>query len=492
MKTGSRVTSVVRGAALTVGMRWVDRLVGIASTLILARLLVPDDFGVIAMASLVIGLIDVLFDIGVHVALIQNTEATDDHYHTAWTLRLLQAVAATLIIIGVAPFAADYFNDARITAVLQVSAVGITLVALENMGVVDFQKQMRFGLDFRFTFAKRIAAFLATVVLAFLLRSYWALVVGSLVGRAVGVALSFTMHPMRPRLSLARFHDIFSISKWMLLRSISSYFSNNAHKFVIGGRADAATLGGFTLAQQIAAMPSTELLAPLNRVLFPAFVKAKHDLEELKRVFLLAQGIQTVVVMPMAVGLVMLAPEVVSLLLGQRWLFVAPFVQVLGLASIAQSIAVSASYLLMTRGEFALQTLLTMAQVAIFFFAAIVLLPHGDAMVMAWLSLLVVCLGLVSTVWLLLRHMENIRLANILGTVLRPLIAAGVMAAAMAGVNASLASGLLLALPIKIAAGAVTYLVTLAALWAVAGRPAGSESYLWAKLRGQFQRRTRT
>lgn len=488
---GDQPTSVLRGAALTVAMRWTDRLIGIVSTLILARVLVPDDFGVIAMAALVIGFIDVLFDVGVNVALIQNTEATPAHYHTAWTLRLIQAAVATVLIIVAAPFAADYFKDPRITPVLQVSAIGVLLVALENIGVIDFQKHMRFGLDFRFVFLKRIAGFVVTIAAAFILRSYWALVIGGLAGRVLGVALSYGMHPMRPRLSLEKFKAIFAVSQWMILRSIANYLNAHMHQFIVGGRTDAATVGGYSLAQQIASMPSTELLAPLNRVLFPAFVKAKHDPVELKRVFLLAQGVQTLVVMPLSVGLAMLATEAVAILLGAQWQFVVPFVQVLALASIAQSISVSGSYLLLTLGDFGRQTLLTVAQLLLFLAGALWLLPTGGAQEIANLRLGVIVVGLALSVALLLNRMAGIRLTDILMTVHRPLIASGVMALAISAVASQLHTTLLLALAIKAAVGGIVYLATIATLWWLTGRPEGSETYVLGKLRGLpvFQRR---
>lgn len=481
---GSKATSVLRGAALTVAMRWTDRLIGIASTLILARILVPADFGVIAMASLVIGLVDVLFDVGVNIALIQNSEATPDHYHTAWTLRVMQAAVSTGLIVASAPWAADYFGDPRVTPVLQVSAVGVLLVALENIGVVDFQKKMRFTLDFRFSFSKRIVGFIATVTLALLLRSYWALVIGSLVGRAVGVVISYQLHPMRPRFTLVRFREIFAVSQWMMLRSVVNYLSSSLHKWIVGGRMDAATTGGYALAQQISSMPSTELLAPLNRVLFPAFVRVKHDDAELKRVFLLAQGVQTLIVMPLAVGLALLAREAVVILLGAQWAFVVPFVQVLALAAIAQSIAVSGNYLLMTRGEYGRQTLQTLALVLLFLFGALVVWPDADALGIAHLRLGVVMCALVLSVSLLLNRIKNIRLLDILATVTRPAAACVVMALVVLAIDRQLQAGLVVALLVKGSAAALAYAASIALLWRLAGRPAGSEVFVAGKLRG--------
>ena len=96
LKASLRRTTAFRGAILTVGMRWTDRLMGLVSTLILARLLVPEDFGLVAMAMVIAGLLDVLLDLGVSAALVQNARADSDDFHTAWTLRLCQVSLAAI------------------------------------------------------------------------------------------------------------------------------------------------------------------------------------------------------------------------------------------------------------------------------------------------------------------------------------------------------------------------------------------------------------
>ena len=206
--TDSSSNSVFKGALMTVLMRWTDRLIGFISTLILARVLVPEDFGVIAMASLVVGLLDVLLDLGVNVALIQNRTPSQAHYDSAWTLRLAQAATTALLIVIASPFAGDYFNDPRVTPVLQFMALSLFVAGLENIGTITFQKEMRFDLEYRFNFSKRIVAFLVTVTSAWLLHSYWALVFGTLAGRIFGVFLSYRMVAMRPRLCTEKMREI--------------------------------------------------------------------------------------------------------------------------------------------------------------------------------------------------------------------------------------------------------------------------------------------
>ena len=186
--------SPAKGALLVVGMRWSDRLIGVISTLILVRLLVPADFGIVAMASIVVGLVDTLLDLGVGSALIQNRHAGRDEFDTAWTLRLAQSALAAIVLWFIAPYAAESFRDPRVLDVLRLMALTVLLGGFENIGIVSFQKNMEFGRDFRFFFLRRLSGFSATIVLAFLLHSYWAMVIGALVGRLAGVGLSFVLH----------------------------------------------------------------------------------------------------------------------------------------------------------------------------------------------------------------------------------------------------------------------------------------------------------
>ena len=479
---GAGRTSVFKGAILTVSMRWTDRLIGFVSTLILARLLVPGDFGIVAMASLVVGLVDVLLALGVNVALIRNPDATPAHYNTAWTLRLAQATLAAAIVFAVAPEAAAYFNDPRILPVLRFMALSMLLPGLENIGIITFQKEMRFGLDFRFVFLKRIAAFLVTILAAWLLQSYWALVIGTLAGRSFGVLLSYRMHPMRPRLSLEKLKEIFGVSQWMLVNNIAVYANRNLDKMLIGRRADASVVGGYTLADEISAMPSTEVLAPLNRVLFPAFVAAKNSLDELKRLYLLAQGVQSLLGIAAGVGLALVAHEAVLVLLGAKWLFVVPFVQMLALANVVESITTSGRYVLLTMGRVRSTALVSWLQVVFFATGALLVLPDGDALQLASLRVVAVLAEFFLSIWLLMRTLNNVGLPDILRTVWRPLLATATMALAVIFIGEAMQLGPLAGLILKIAIGMATFPAAILLLWWAAGKPAGAESYLLEKL----------
>jgi len=475
-------TSIAKGAFITISMRWIDRVIGLASTLILARLLHPEDFGIIAMASLVIGLVDVLFDLGVNVALIQNPNATQEHYNTAWTLRILQTLCTASVIVLGAPFAGDYFGDQRVVPVIQFMAIGLVVNGLENIGVVSFQKNMQFGRDFRFLFLKRITGFVVTVAAALAIQSYWALVVGALAGRVMGVILSYLMHPMRPRLSLAKFREIFAVSQWMLVRSVGAYLDNNLHRMFVGRISGTATMGAYTLADEISAMPSSELLAPINRVLFPAFAQARENAPELKRLLLLAQGVQTLIGVPAAIGLALVAHEAIAILLGEKWLMTVPFVQLLALTHAAQAITTSTGYALITIGHARRSAALVWAKVAIFCTGIFLLMPELDAIQIAQVRLATGVITVILALWLIINAMNNLHVRDILATIARPFAGALVMSVTLLLLFEGSTWPLIWTLTIKIIVGVIIYSTTVLLLWLIQGKPVGAESYALQKI----------
>ena len=477
-------TSVTTGALLTVAMRWADRAVGFVSVLLLARLLTPADIGIIAMASLVIGLADMLLDLGVHVPLIRNPRATQAHYDTAWTLRLIQTGLATALLVWAAPHAADYFGDPRVQPVLQILAFSLVLGGFENIGVIAFHKEMQFGAEFRFRLIRRLTGFAVTISAAWLLRSYWALVLGTLTGAVLGVTLSYLMHPMRPRFGLSKLGEILAISQWMLVRGIGEYLHQNLHRILVGRWASAATLGAYTLANEIASMPSTELLAPMNRALFPAMAKAQADPSELQRLFLLALGVQAMVAIPAALGLALVAAQAVPLLLGDKWLEAIPLLQLLALVGVAQALTAAGSYVMLVLGKMVHAALVFWGQVLLFVLLILLVLPGAEAATIAALRLAAALASIALSLWLLRQVFPIVRLGDLVAVTYRPLIAALGMALSLVAIDHWLVASPLVLIVVKMFAGAVVYSLVVLLSWRSAKLPSGAEAWLFAKING--------
>ena len=491
------MNSIVRGTLFTVAMRWTDRLIGFVSTVVLARLLLPQDFGIIAMASLVISLVDLLLDLSVRATLIQNHAATQAHFDTAWTLGLMQAAMVALVLVLGAPFAAQYFHEPRVEGVVRALALALLISGTENIGVVCFQKEMQFGRDYVLLFYRRFAGFVVTLAAAWVLRSYWALVIGTVAGRATGVLCSYAMHPMRARLSLVCWREILGVSQWLLARTSGCFFEGQLHRAVVGRNGNPTVMGAYTMAGDISTLPSTELLMPISRVLFPAFVQVRHRPQELKRVFLLAQGVQCLVAMPASAGVALVAPQLVPLMLGPQWTMAVPMVQVLAVAYLASAMLSSTTCLFITLERVKALALFVWAQVGLFVLLAFVVFPSAQAMQVAWLRLAVSMVSDLALVALLLHVFKPLCLRDMLAGVLRPLLATAAMAAGLwlldlrrGQAGATFAPQAMLTA--KVVAGAALYTSTLVLLWHTAGQPAGAEAYvldhLKAALRGLWKK----
>lgn len=471
--------SVFHGALLTVAMRWSDRLIGLISMVVLARLLTPADFGIIAMASVVVGLIDVLLDLGVNIALIHNHEADREDYDTAWTLRLIQAGLAGAAIFILAPLAADYYQNPLVTDVLRVMAFSVVIGGLENIGIVTFQKHMEFGNDFKFFFYKRVAGFLITLIAALLLRTYWAMVIGALAGRVVGMVLSYIMHSHRPKFSLTRLSQIWSFSQWVLIRNIGSYLDSSTDKLLVGGRTSAGITGTYTVASEIAAMPTTELLAPLGRVLFPAFVNKRDDPEAFARSVSTAIGVQALVAIPACVGLALVAGDAVLLLLGAKWTQTAPLIQIMAVTNLLFALVHSGGYALLATGKIKMLAIVTWLQALLFLGAAVIVFPQAGAKELAEIRLAVVAVGSLVLIGIVLSQIKALSAGDIFWSLFRPVLASGLMALTLVALHPLLANlAPMIRLLIEISAGGAVYGVIITLMWLVSGRPEGAEAYL--------------
>src|SRR5436190_8292926 len=184
---------MLKGSAWLIGLRWAVRLTGVLSTLILARLLTPHDFGVVAIAMILVGLLETLGWTGQELALIRHRTPTSEHYNTAWTISALIGVGIAIVIYASAPLVPMYFHEDRAIAVMQWLALRPLLSGLENIGTVDFQRDLRFDRVFGYLFYTKVLSFLVTLAAALVLRNYWALVIGTVAGQASRTILSYCL-----------------------------------------------------------------------------------------------------------------------------------------------------------------------------------------------------------------------------------------------------------------------------------------------------------
>lgn len=470
---GGLRSAVLKGAAWSVVLRWSMRLLGLVSTFILARLLTPADFGLVAMGMLVVGFVEAWLYFGLDTALIQNQRATREHYDTAWTLRLLQSVVVAAGVAFAAPYAAKYFNEPRVVPVIWTLCLVLPISASGNIGVIAFRKDLAFDKEFKLNVTGKLLGFFVTIGAALWLRNYWALVIGTLGGAAFGCVLSYVMHAYRPWFSLAKVRELWSFSQWMLVRSLGHFAEMKADETIVGGMGSAREMGLYSVASELGRLPGSEIAAPLNQALVPGFAKLQEEPGRLAAAYLNVLGTVSAVTLPASIGLALVAKEAVLVLMGPQWLEAVPLLTLLAISgAIRTGESLSASLLLGT-GRPAISAAMSWISGALLIgFALLLIAEHGVlgvaiARVVAGVVVMIIVFSVICRI-------ADIRPVALGQRLWRPLVASLGMAVLVSAIPES-GSGALADLALKVSAGALTYGIALLALWHISGRPSGAE-----------------
>ncbi len=188
MSIGSRVAN---GALWMLALKAATKMIGLISTILLARLLTPEDFGLIAIIMAFFALIEVFGNFSFDTVLIQKKDADRAHYDTAWTFNFIFGLSACSFVFVGSDWIAEFYGDSRLDRIAVALGFLFLISGAQNIGVVQFRKELAFNLEFKFQLIPKILSFFVTIALAFWLRSYWALIWGALVWRFLVVAFSY-------------------------------------------------------------------------------------------------------------------------------------------------------------------------------------------------------------------------------------------------------------------------------------------------------------
>lgn len=471
-----------RGAGWLYASRWIERILDFGAIVVLARLLSPNDFGLVAIAASMVAIVEGLAAFDVNKALIQRRDDDRVLFDSAWTLSALRGVLSALIMVSLAPF----LDDPRLGDVLRVLALSPILTGLLNPRFVAFERDLVFSRPAILSLTAKVGSVIVTLVIAILTGSYWALVIGTLVASALTLILSYALRPYRPRPSLARFSDIFGFSGWLSLTTAVTTLSMETDKLIVGKLLGVADAGRYFMTQRVGALPTRELISPLQRLLFPSFSELVPDPKRLRRVVRESINVLGSLSLPAGVGFALVAHDFIPLALGDQWLSIAPLLMVL-----VPYLGVRATL------SMALPCVLALGRTRLLFWVSLVYaLIHIPAFVAG-----TYVYGLSGSIWSLvvagavytylnawmLRITVGITLGEILGQLRRPVLASLVMtgvvlALPMLGWDlADLAP--LLRLAIRVTLGAAAFGLSLLALWRLEGRPGGFERRVLQVLR---------
>ncbi|MFT4173282.1 MAG: lipopolysaccharide biosynthesis protein [Rhodocyclaceae bacterium] len=478
-------SALMRGTLWSLALRWLTKVIGLVSTIVLARLLVPDDYGVMAMAMLVTGLVEVFLASGADNALLRQPNATRAYADSAWTMKIIEGVIVAAVVAAVAPLAAWYFREPRVAPVMWVLAGGFVIASLGSVGPLLARKDLNFALEVRLGIIAKVISFFVTILCAWWLRSYWALVIGVMSGHLSGCVLTYTLHPHRPRWDTSHVRELWSFSQWLLVSGIGNYFASKVDEFVAGRIGSPGELGVYRVSAEVGTMVSVELGAPINRALLPVLAAMQGDAARMRAALMKTVSAVNTVTLPAGIGLALVAEPAVAVLLGPDWMSAVPYLRVFALMGAVRFVVGPYYTLFMALGHS--RVLAKMSWIELLLFAALAVplarahgVPGLAAAKLGASVAIVLC-------WMALGHRHGLTVAQLGGRLARPvagciLMAVTVWLLPVAGLPA------LLELMARVVAGAVVYGGWIALSWHLSGRPEGIETMIFQRLAPRWRR----
>ena len=474
---------MAKGTGWTVGTQLTIQAIGMLSMMVLARLLVPADFGLVALATALSGALHAVSEFSFDLALIQNQSAARREYDTAWTLSICRNAILAVALAGGAGLIASSFGDERLEPVVYWLALGAFFNGFQNIAIVNFRKELAFHRDLVFMVVGKLGPTAVTVPLAFIWRDYWALVAGIVAGSIFKVALSFVMHKYRPRITFAGWRELMHFSKWLLLGNLCGFIWGRSSTFILGKISGEHAIGVFTLSEEIAGLVSTNLLMPLRRAILPGYAKLANDVERLHEVFLDIFALVFLVSAPLTLGIGVVADPLVRITLGTQWLGAIPLIQVLCVGQFLQLVTAGAGPIYIATGR-------PHYTMVLFAGSAIVMVPllifgvnRAGALGAAYATLAVTVFS-AALDFVLVNRLLHLSVAKLFKGCWRSTIAVLLMLAAVTELQAlwptSQSLGNMISMLVAaVAVGGVVYSVCGLTLWFLAGRPRGAERHLF-------------
>jgi lipopolysaccharide exporter len=322
---------VLKSAGLLLGMQLVQRGLGIISTLVLARLLLPEHFGVVALVVIALQFFELLVEIGNQQYIIQKAKVTEADLNTAWSMDIVTKSAMFVLILFLAPFLADFFETPELTAALAVAAITLPLRALKSPGMMLLAREINYRPIFRLTLWQKGLSFIVVITWAFTSPSHWAIISGTLVSGVVFTIGSYRVHTFRPRWTLVHFRQQWQFSQWLLLRGIVGFTRSQIDNLMVSRLFGTAQLGGYNLVREVSLLPALSAIIPMSEPLLAAISESKSNPQTLAYRIRLSLALMITALIPIT-AFIMLYPElIIRVLLGPDWSEFAPLLEPFGL-----------------------------------------------------------------------------------------------------------------------------------------------------------------
>lgn len=449
----------VTGVKWNLASQGTQQVAQLLTTIVLARLLQPYDFGLVGMAIVVIGFLSLFKDLGTSAAVIQTREVTEELLSSVFWANTAFGCLITIMLAAAAPLAALFFHEPRVTAILRVLSLSFVISASSILQKTIFERELEFRITARAEAVGVIAGAVIGITSALMGAGVWALVAQSLTTASVVSVLLWSLSDWRPKM-LFHWEEIRRVSRYSLnLTGFNTvnYLARNADYLLIGRFLGATSLGVYTLAYRIMLYPLQTVTTVTSRVMFPAYSQLQDDNARFRSVYLRTVAMTALVTFPMMVGIFTIAQPFVLSIFGENWAIVIPLIKILAPVGLMQSILATIGTIYQAKGR--------TTEFFVWGVASSSLIVAGFLVGLRWgvlgvaTSYAIVMLVIIIPGFAIPFHFIDLRLTTLVASLVRPLAASILMALVVMAVSTVLTHiAQLAALQLLVATGVIAYI----------------------------------
>ena len=351
--TGSIGARTSRGGLVAMGFHGGKFAVNIASTMILARLLTPGDYGLIGMVAVITNFASLFKDMGLGTATIQKTNISHNQVSALFWVNAALSFTIMVLVMAISPVVAWFYDEPRLTLVTFITAMGFMIEGIAVQHEALLNRQMRFFAMNGITFLSMTFGYVAGISLAWYGLHYWALVFAQLTvlaTRTTGVWLACRWRPGRPQKS-AEVKSMLAVGGGVTGYSTINYLSRNTDSLLIGHFLGAQHVGVYSKATQLLALPTDQINEPLGSVTIPALSLLTNEPERYRKAYMRIMEKALMLIMPIVAVMVVTADWMVYLMLGPQWHESVPIFFCLGFSGLLLPITNTVGWLLATQSR---------------------------------------------------------------------------------------------------------------------------------------------
>jgi O-antigen/teichoic acid export membrane protein len=343
----------VRSGITTVSAQACKFILSTAGTIVLARLLTPKDFGLIAMVAVVIGFADMFKDAGLSMATVQKDRISHEQISTLFWINILISAFLGLCVLAASPLVAKFYGRPELAAVTAALSVSFIISGLMIQHQALLRRHMQFGTLAIIQIASQIITLGATIVLALFGWRYWALVSGTITTALTSTLMTLFFCPWIPgRMKKGTgIRDMLKFGGHLTGFNFVNYFARNLDNILIGKYYGSQSLGLYSKAYSLLMLPLRQINSPISAVAIPVLSRLQNDPEQYRKYYLKAISLMAFITLPGVMFMIVMSKGIIVLLLGPQWSEASRIFSVLGFAAFLQPIANTTGWLFISQNR---------------------------------------------------------------------------------------------------------------------------------------------